>query len=477
VDEKKVGIGPGAGHGFGSTRDLLSVIFRRKVVVLFIFSVIFAASVVSLSSQKVVYLAEVKIFVTRGSTTLGEHIPRPVLQWWEEMRSEVEIVRSRPVAERAANILAHRPLAGIAEPAKSEVALTPGPTSEEILDNMTVAPIEETDFVRITYRGFDSRSAIAGVNAIADAYLVHRREMKRSQASGFFEDQIEVARTRVDRARAELAAYKTQHGLTDLTRQMQDQVNLRSSLQAEMVGVRSLREAEEQRIAAIEESRRQNPDILVPTEELSNDLNVQSYQRRLAEQMAKLNSLLSTYTAENPKVRAVMRDVEACKASIRQVVEDKVTAKKNEVAAMRAREESLQAEIDAIGRKMETMPEHESRVALMLWELKTATDHLDRLDSKQQEEKLKEATDPRVSNLQILSHAISAKRAGGGAKQKLFMVFSFALALGMALVAAFMVDTLDHTLKFPAEVESALGVPLLASVREVRPLRAPPGVG
>jgi capsular polysaccharide biosynthesis protein len=42
----------------------------------------------------------------------------------------------------------------------------------------------------------------------------------------------------------------------------------------------------------------------------------------------------------------------------------------------------------------------------------------------------------------------------------------------MALVAAFMVDTLDHTIKFPSDVESALGIPVLASVREVKPARS-----
>jgi capsular polysaccharide biosynthesis protein len=76
--------------------------------------------------------------------------------------------------------------------------------------------------------------------------------------------------------------------------------------------------------------------------------------------------------------------------------------------------------------------------------------------------------DPRLSNLQLLAHAVTAKRIGGGARQTLFLVFSFVLALGMALVAAFLVDTLDHTLKFPVDVESALGIPVLASVREVK---------
>ena len=40
--------------GFGSTRDLLSLVFRRKAIVLAIFSLIFLASVISLARQRVV---------------------------------------------------------------------------------------------------------------------------------------------------------------------------------------------------------------------------------------------------------------------------------------------------------------------------------------------------------------------------------------------------------------------------------------
>ncbi len=135
---------------FGSPRDLLSLIFRRKVIALCIFSVIFVASIVSLSRQRVVYVAETKILVQRGSGGAFGAIPRPVLQWWEEMKSEVEIVRSRPVAERAAAIL------GVPRPERmggpeSARLMAVVPSTEDLMEGMTVEPIDETDIIRITF--------------------------------------------------------------------------------------------------------------------------------------------------------------------------------------------------------------------------------------------------------------------------------------------------------------------------------------
>jgi uncharacterized protein involved in exopolysaccharide biosynthesis len=228
------------------------------------------------------------------------------------------------------------------------------------------------------------------------------------------------------------------------------------------------RAALEAEVRVVERSLREHPEVLVPTPELAEDDNLRDYQRRLAEIDSKYNSLLSRYTLESPQVQAVVRDREACIRSIREVVGGLIAAKRNQLEVLRGQENSLQAQHNEILAKLEGIPEHEAKVALMSLELKTATDQLEALEAQHQQHQLMEATDPRLSNLQILAPAVTAKKVGGGMKQKLFMVFSFILAAGMALVAAFMVDTLDHTIRFPADVETALGVPVLGSVREVK---------
>jgi uncharacterized protein involved in exopolysaccharide biosynthesis len=458
---------------FGSSRDLLSLVFRRKWIGLFIFSSIFLASAVSLARQKVVYIAEARILVQRGAGGVHGTTARPVLHWWEEMKSEVEIARSRPVAEQASSDISRARQAAAELHHHDDLVVAGAPSADDLLGGLFAEPIEETDVIRLTFQSLDPESAVEGVNAVAHAYLQYRREMKRArQTSEFFEEEIEAMRARVDRSRAELALYKTQHGLADIDQQTDELIRQHANFEDDLMEVRAERAARAAELEVLDRSRKEHPELLVPTAELGEDLNLQSYQRRLAELQAKLNSLLATYTLESPQVKAVVRDVEACKASIRQVVDEMIEARRNELAVLRGRESTLTAEIRRIDQELESMPEHERQLALMLQELKSNMERLQELEVGLQSHRLNEAVDPRLSNLQMLSDAVSARQSGGGSRQKLFVVFSFILALGMALVAVFVVDTLDHTVKFPADVESALGVPVLASVREVRPTRS-----
>jgi uncharacterized protein involved in exopolysaccharide biosynthesis len=464
---------PSTRPGFGSTRDLLSLVFRRKAIVLVIFSVIFLASVVSLARQRVVYMAENKVLVMRGSGGPFSPLNSPRLQWWEEMRTEVELVRSRPVAERAALDLERKwQQVGFTDRATEVVAAAP-PSSEDLLDGMTAAPIEETNIIRITYHALEGRTAVDGVNAIAYAYMDHRREIKSNkQTAEFFEELIEQARSKVDRMRAELAIYKVEHGITDIAQESDEMIHQRAQLETDMADARAKRAELESELKVIESAVENPSNVLVPTVELSTYESLRNHQRHLADLEAKLNNLRSTYTDESPLVQAVKRDLEATKQTIRDAVAELATAKRNQLSVLRGREGSLNRELVGIEAELEKIPEHEARVATMSLELKTATMRLEELEAQHQQHRLQEEVDPRLSNLQLVSPAITAKRIGGGTKQKLFMVFSFLLASGMALVAAFMVDTLDHTIKFPGDVESALGIPVLASVREVKPVRS-----
>jgi polysaccharide biosynthesis transport protein len=465
--------------GFGSTRDLLSLVFRRKLIALAIFILIFLASVFSLARQKVVYMAETKILVLRGSGGASGPLTGPRLQWWEEMRTEVQLVRSRPVAERAAAQL-ERKWKGEGLSMKGEglrmsspelAALEP-PPAEDLLEAMMAEPIEETNIIRITYHALDGRTAIDAVNAIATGYLEHRREMKRNrQTAGYFEEALERRRSTVARLRAEIALYKTQHGITDIAQETDELLHQRAQVEADLTDARGRRAELESELKVIDRARLASPGVLVPTIDLASYETLKNHQRRLAELEGKLNSLRSTYTEESPPVQAVVRDAEAARQLIRQAVDELAAAKRNQLEVLRGRESSLDSELGGINTILEQIPEHEARVAFLQMEISTATAQLGELELQHQAHRLQEEVDPRLSNLQLVSPAISAKRVGGGSKQKLFMVFSFLLAAGMALVAAFMVDTLDHTIKFPADVESALGIPVLGSVREVKVAR------
>ncbi|HWN80951.1 MAG TPA: hypothetical protein VNM87_02540, partial [Candidatus Udaeobacter sp.] len=312
-------------------RDLLSLVFRRKGIVLVIFSLIFLASVISLARQKVVYLAETKILVLRGQGGMYSPLNSPRLQWWEEMRTEVELVRSRPVMERAtANLDREWQATGLTDHGTEVVRPAP-PSPEDLSDAMTAEPIEETNIIRITYHALDGRTAIEGVNAIASAYLDRRREMKSNkQTAEFFQEQIEQSRAKVERMRAEMAIYKAEHGITDIAQESDEMIHQRAQLETDLSDARGQRAELESELRVIESAAEDPLGVLVPTVELASFENLKDHQRHLADLEAKLNNLRSTYTEESPPVQAVKRDLEATKLSIRQVVADLATAKRNQ---------------------------------------------------------------------------------------------------------------------------------------------------
>ena len=55
-------------------------------------------------------------------------------------------------------------------------------------------------------------------------------------------------------------------------------------------------------------------------------------------------------------------------------------------------------------------------------------------------------------------------------RKSLFALFAALLGLSLGLALAFLMEGLDHSLRTPDDVGNQLGVPLLGSIPEFRPL-------
>jgi uncharacterized protein involved in exopolysaccharide biosynthesis len=454
------------------------MLFRRKAIFLAVFLTIFAASAWSLKNQQVVYVAEAKVLVIRGAdpTVINQ---RPYQHWWEEMKTEVEIARSPHVLDRAVARLAHQQGVRTREETQDLGTVDSEPVDTETLrGGLGVEPIDETDVIRITYRALDRRSAIDGVNAVTEAYMEHAKVVRRDpQAAQIYRGEIERLEGEVDRLSVEIANYKNQYRISDINAESLELTRQRKAVENNLIDVRAERHATEIELDGFERRLEKQPDLLIPSEEMKRDPQVATYARRLAELDAQLNTLLATYTRDNPQVRAVERDRQSCVASIREQVQQFIGMKRSSLEALAAREQAFQGELERIDQRMAELPVHESNLDRMAHELKGAKESLDLIREREDLAQLRQDLDPKFSKLRLLHEAASASRLGGGARKQLFLVASIILALGLSFVAAFMIDTLDHTIKFPNDIEEALGVPVLASIREVRGSWKPAGGG
>ena len=84
-----------------STRDFLSMIFRRKWVILSIFFVTLAMGVSASLKTTSEYQAVAKVLIRRAEGSSFAKLKSPYLGLEEEMNTEIEILRSKAVLERA----------------------------------------------------------------------------------------------------------------------------------------------------------------------------------------------------------------------------------------------------------------------------------------------------------------------------------------------------------------------------------------
>jgi polysaccharide biosynthesis transport protein len=139
-----------------SLRDYLLVLRRQRWVVLLVTVLVVVAALVFSFTQTPIYESETELIVDpirRSEEANLEEMLRP-----QDAQVETErlVVTSRPVTERAAEEL------GIEDPG-------------ELRRNIQVQAVPDTRVVRIVSQHPDPEAAAARSNALAEAYLAHRR--------------------------------------------------------------------------------------------------------------------------------------------------------------------------------------------------------------------------------------------------------------------------------------------------------------
>ena len=90
-----------------TTREFFAVLFRRKWLILGLFSVTLTTVLVVALTTPVMYVSSGRVLVKRGEKESAFNASRQITgQWEEELGSEMEVVKSEPVLSRAHEILA-----------------------------------------------------------------------------------------------------------------------------------------------------------------------------------------------------------------------------------------------------------------------------------------------------------------------------------------------------------------------------------
>lgn len=412
----------------------------------------------------------------------------------DEINSEIEIIKSRPVLEKVVkslklyephtywekgffgtirNIL-RLPLAGIrwlgatvglGGPGDQDVAI------EQAVNNLQkrlrVGQAAESMIIHIKYRHRDPQLATQIVNAVTDCYL-HQHliiNLSRGQSS-FFAEQIDQVKKELKELQDQLVALKEKTGLLSfgeqsrlLLKQLDTFETARANLQKEIFNVKA-------KLEKIQELRQVKPGLLIPLPEIAQDVQIQDLENKLINMRFQLNSVTQRYTGASRQVETATEQLRDLDRQIRQQVSQILDREGARLKALEAEKEAVEQTILGIKGEIEQLPAREVALQNLGKEIETKQETLTVLWKKYQDSLIAEHTDERLENVKVVSMAAIPLKP---VRPILWLNALLGLLLGLVVSfsMAFFLTYWDDTINLPEDVERYLDLPVCGSIPEI----------
>jgi succinoglycan biosynthesis transport protein ExoP len=482
-------------------RILLYSLCRRADLIVFINVVILGTILVGSWLWPPVYQASSSVAILGRTypdllTPPGRGAPGSslILNPKDELNTEMEIIRSRPVLERVVKDLKldtprkvteegvsgairdglRAVLHGVRDLSK-QLGLSHKPTPEEAFEaavsalhnDLIVDPASDSQIIWIRYRSRDPVLASKVVNKVAEEYQHQHLAININRAeSSFYAEQIEHVEKDLKGLQGQLMSLKQGSGIVSFSEQskallkkMETYDNSLTNVQKEIIRIRS-------KVDKIHNLRKSRPKLLIPLPEMSQDPQLSDMENKLINLQFALKTVLQRYTSESRQAQITREQISHLRGQIRKQVD---TVLERELAKLR----ELQAEEQAIGQTMKglkeelaQLPTTEMGLSNLEREIDTKQGIMSILMKKYQDTLLAKSVDQRLENAKILSLAAVPLKPSFP-KPLLNLALGLVLSLVISISTAFFLEYWDDSLKYPEDVERYLGLTIIGSVPEL----------
>ena len=467
-----------------STRDVLFVIFKRLKLIITVFIITVVTVIIGIIMAEPVYESSAKVIINR-------EVPESVLRvapWIpltrrfeleEEINSEIELIKSRAVAENVVRQLDQLSEEVIPDSEQMESEADDPQAQEEseesrlarvtaIQRGIEAEPVKKSDVILISFRSTNPRRAVDVVNAAAEAYIDYRTKVYRSSgAVDFFDEQIEVARQNLDQLESALKDYRQQEALLSYEKQQVILLNKLNEFETSLTAVRKDIISTESKLAKVREYWASPLHPLLPSLEIREEAVIADMHERLITLRLSLNELLTKYTEDHREVRNLQQEITLAEADLMEEVEKVIELQETSLSALRAEEDALRSTVNMLYTEVKTLPEKELTISRLQRAIENHQEVYSMLMLKREETRVTEASDRRLANVSVISPAALPRKPVKPQKGLLLFVgclIGFIGGFGLAFVLEYM----DHSLRTSEDVEHYLNLPVLASIPDVK---------
>jgi capsular exopolysaccharide synthesis family protein len=475
-----------------NVHDYLDTLFRRKWLLLGIFTGIIAMTVLITKRMHPLYEASATLMVEtgnksdilsagQGNTLLNFGAPR--------IANHVELLKSRSLALKVAGRLPDSTLrrlvlfANSQQPAPNTGHLT---DTAQILQNLVSArPVREADIVqvRVTAPAPDLARDLA--NLYAQTYQDYSLEQARTDVSAirqFIEDQLMTVGHRLDSSERALEDFKRANRFVDLDAETKALISRQSELTAMHQQVATeVQGADAQLFFIKNRIERENQGMTAKLGDISSPLvaNLKATLDQL--EVEKANLLIQGYPEASARVTGLTRQTADIRdqlnresqrlvnnqgfidpvGQLRDLCQSALTLE-NSQSSLKAREEILNSALSGYDVSLGRLPRAERLLARQTRDVETDRRVYSLMSERYEEARIQEVG--RIPAVRTIDTARFARKIRPNVPSNLLLGFLFAVAL--AFGTAFAVDYLDTSVHTAQELERQ-GFSLLASIPQL----------
>jgi len=489
-----------------SPRDFAHLVFKRGSLIILLFIAVMGAVVAGTFLATPLYEAESQIFVKTGRENV--YLPpslmnqNPVItsNREEQINSEIEILTSRSLLEEVAESIGPKNIykdleidnksgwlkAIMAEPAEDRQSSLLQVAALRLEKALSVTPVKRSNVIDITLRHEDPQTAAIVLDKLIALYLDHHLEVYKSPKSyKFFEDQSQALVSRIKDAEDRLETLKKQHNVTSFEEERSLLLSQKGALQAELDRTRSQIAETDNRIVQVQRQLSATPRT-VPQAEVLEHGPAAALQTKLVELELKEKELLMKYTDGSRLVQQVREELKLVRSNlaeqeakqyarstsgpnpIYQNMQEEVYRGQADLKALRAKEGTLTAQLGSYSERLEKLNRVETELKGLQRQVDVEQQNYKLYLAKLEESRISEAMDTeKISNVTQIKPA-NTPPMPVSPKVTFNLVIGFFLAGLGSLGMAFFLEALDDRLESRDDVESALKLPVLASVPELK---------
>ena len=298
---------PQPGEQENNIKEYIAIVLRGKWWILIITLIVFNIGFYLTLQEEPVYQAETSVMLKTGGQQnimpgFGTDVGRNI-------RNELEILRSRPLAEQVARSILNRRyldddsttiIPSIAQYENGDIVgiAALGSVTNRVRSRVSFEHVRDSDIILVTATSRVAEEAALISQTYAEIYYKRNHEMSRSQTRSvraFLESQLADRERQLEQAEGRLQAYMEQHGITTVDRESQRVIDQIASLEARNEELTVEIESLKRTLASVEQQLEdQEPGV-------ARDLGSgdDSYIRILQQDLAEAEVQRERFIAEN----------------------------------------------------------------------------------------------------------------------------------------------------------------------------------